>query len=314
MASFAAAAACATYALIRANAGGWSSAGVWWLLVLAVVLLAVFAAFEARSQHPMLDLALLRNRSFAGVLLAGFLLTFAAFAAFTYTSIWLQSVLGLSPIGAGLTGLPMSIMAFGVSAVLGPVLHGRRPDLVIGAGLLFTGLGGLLTAALVHGSAGWPALMPGFAVLGIGVGLATPILGSVSMSLVPAGRGGMAAGAVNTTRQLGFAFGIAALGNVFAARAQSSLSERGVPDAAHVAHAIAGGQTPGLLHAAPPAGKQLLGAAVHAAAVTGAQATFAVAGAVGILASLLVIVLMRPATAHAVRHDEHPLVPQPTRR
>jgi EmrB/QacA subfamily drug resistance transporter len=314
MASFTAAAACATYALIRANEDGWSGAGVWWLLALAAVLLAVFAAIEARSQHAMLDLGLLRNRSFVGVLLAGFLLTFAAFAAFTYTSIWLQSVLGLSPIAAGLTGLPMSITAFGVSAVLGRVLHGRRPDLVIGAGLLFVGIGGLLTAALMHGSAGWPALMPGFAVIGIGVGLATPILGSVSMSLVAPERGGMAAGAVNTTRQLGFAFGIAALGSVFAARAQSRLSGHGVPDAAHVARAIAGGRTPGLLHAAPSRGRELLDSAAHAAAVTGVQATYAVAGAVGILAGLLVIILMRPARTHAARQDERPPVPQPTRR
>jgi EmrB/QacA subfamily drug resistance transporter len=314
MASFTAAAACATYGLIRANEDGWSDAGVWWLLVLAAVLLAVFAAFEARTQHPVLDLALLRNRAFVGVLLAGFLLTFAAFATFTYTSIWLQSVLGLSPLGAGLTGLPMSITAFGVSAVLGRVLHGRRPDLVIGAGLLFIGLGGLLTAALVHGSAGWPALMPGFAVIGIGVGLATPILGSASMSLVPAQRGGMAAGAVNTTRQLGFAFGIAALGSVFTTRAQSSLSGRGLQDAAHVAHAIAGAQTPALLHAAPSNGRQLLDSAAHAAAVTGVQATFAVAGAIGVLASLLVIILMRPARARAAHQDERVPVPQPTSR
>ncbi|MEU7798824.1 MFS transporter [Micromonospora arborensis] len=314
MASFTAAAACATYALIRANEDGWSDAGVWWLLVLAVVLLAVFAAFEARSRHAMFDLALLRNRSFVGVLLAGLLLTFAAFAPFAYTMIWLQSVLGLSPIGAGLTGLPMSIIAFVVSAVLGRVLHGRRPDLVIGAGLLFIGLGSVITAALVHGSAGWSALVPGAMVVGIGVGLATPILGSISMSLVPADRGGMAAGAVNTTRQLGFAFGIAALGSVFAARAQGSLSGRDIPDAADVAHAIAGGQTPGLLHAAPSSGRQFLDSAAHAAAVTGVQATFAVAGAVGIIASLLVVILMRPARAHAIQEDEGPPVPQPVQR
>jgi EmrB/QacA subfamily drug resistance transporter len=314
MLSFTAAAACATYALIRANENSWSDTGVWWLLVLAAVLLAVFTAFEARSPHAMLDLALLRSRSFVGVLLAGFLLTFAAFAAFTYTSIWLQSVLGLRPIGAGLTGLPMSLTAFGVAAVLGRVLHGRRPDLVIGAGLLFVGIGSLLTAVLVHGSAGWPALMPGFAVIGIGVGLATPILGSVALSLVPAERGGMAAGAVNTTRQLGFAFGIAALGSVFAARAESSLSGRGVPDAAGVAHAIAGGQTPGLLLAAPPSGRQLLDSAAQAAAVTGVRGTFAVAGAVGVLAGLLVMILMRPARAGADRQDELPPVPQPAPR
>lgn len=120
----------------------------------------------------------------------------------------------------------------------------------------------------------------------------------------------MAAGAVNTTRQLGFA----ALGSVFTTRAQSSLSGRGVPDAAHVAHAIAGAQTPALLHAAPSNGRQLLESAAHAAAVTGVQATFAVAGAISILASLLVIIHMRPARAHAAHQDERPPVPQPTPR
>lgn len=313
IAGFTAAAACATYALIHANEHGWSDVGVWWLLVLAAVLLAGFAVFEARSPHAMFDLALLRNRAFLAVLLAGLLLTFAAFAPFAYTMIWLQSVLGLSPIGAGLTGLPMSITAFVVSAVLGRALHGRRPDLVIGAGLLFIGLGSVITAALVHGSAGWPALVPGSIVVGIGVGLATPILGSVSMSLVPAERGGMAAGSVNTTRQLGFAFGIAALGSVFAARAQSSLSGSGLPDAAHVARAIAGGQTPRLLHAAPSSGRQFLDSAAHAAAVAGVQGTFVVAGAVGIVAGLLVIILMQPARTHAARRDERLPVPQPTR-
>ncbi|MFC7385738.1 MFS transporter [Sphaerisporangium rhizosphaerae] len=314
IASFSAAAACGTYALIRANEEGWSDAAVWWLLVLAAALLAVFAVFEARSRHPMFDLRLLRDRSFAGVLLAGALMTFAAFAPFTYTSIWLQSVLGLTPIGAGLTGLPMSVMSFIVSALLGRALHGRRPDLVIGAGLLFVGLGCLLAAALVHGAAGWTALLPGFAVIGVGVGLATPILGSVSMSLVPPERGGMAAGAVNTTRQLGFALGIAALGSVFAARAQTGLSEHGLPQAARLARGIAGGQTPALLAAVPPAARQALDDAAHAAAVSGVQATYAVGGAAGVLAALLVVVLMRPARTPAARQDDRPPVAEPARR
>ncbi|WP_329109721.1 MFS transporter [Micromonospora sp. NBC_01699] len=311
MASFTAAAAAATYALIRANGAGWSDAGVWGLLGLAAVLLTVFVLVESRSRHAMFDLTLLGNRSFVGVLLAGALLTFAAFATFAYTSIWLQSVLGLSAIGAGLTGLPMSVMAFAVSAVLGRVLHGRRPDLVIGAGLLLVGLGSLLTAVLLRGSAGWPALVPGLAVIGAGVGLATPILGSAAMSLVPAVRGGMAGGAVNTARQLGYAFGVAALGSVFVARAQDSLSGRGIPDADRVAHAVAGGQTNNLLQAAPPDGRVLLDGATHAAAVTGVQATFAVAGAAGVLASLLVFVFMRPTGARITQREGRPSVPQP---
>ncbi|WP_074311389.1 hypothetical protein [Micromonospora cremea] len=160
----------------------------------------------------------------------------------------------------------------------------------------------------MHGPASWPALLPGLALIGVGVGLATPILGSVSMSLVPAERGGMAAGAVNTTRQLGFAFGIAALGSVFTAQAQATLAGRGIPDPAHAAHAIAGGQTPGLLRATPAAGRQLLDSAAHAAGVAGVQATFAVAGAAGVLASLLVAVLMRPGRPRAATPSERPPV------
>ncbi|MFK3983373.1 MFS transporter [Micromonospora sp. NPDC050397] len=310
MVGFSASAACATYALILANERGWADVAVWALFGLAAVLLTGFVMVESLSRHAMFDLRLLGDRSFVGVLLAGLLLTFAAFATYPYTSIWLQSVLGMSAIGAGLAGLPMSITAFVVSAVLGRVLHGRRPDLVIGAGLLLVGLGSLLTAVLVHGSAGWPELVPGLAVIGVGVGLATPVLASVAMSLVPAARGGMAAGAVNTARQLGFAFGVAALGSVFAARAQSVLSGRGVPDPGRVARAVAGGQTPELLHAAPSDGRTLLDGAAHAAAVSGVQATFAVAGAVGVAAALLVAVLMRPTAAR--REQERPPVPSPT--
>ncbi len=294
MVTFTAAAAGTTYAIIRASEEGWSNALTWWLLALAAVLLALFAGIESRSPHAMLDLALLRDRAFVGVLVTGVLLTFAAFSAFAYTSIWLQSVVGLSPIEAGLTGVPLSVMAFMVSASTGRLLHGVRPDRILGGGLLVVGLGDALAAGLVHGSASWPALIPGFVVIGIGVGIVTPALGSVSMALVPVRRGGMAAGAVNTARQLGFAFGIAVLGSVFAARAQRSLSGRGVEDAARTARAVAGGQTASLLHTAPPSTRHALDTAVHASAVTGVQGAFAVAAAAGLLAGVLVLVLMRP--------------------
>ncbi|MFI6158824.1 MFS transporter [Micromonospora haikouensis] len=290
---FAVAAGCATYALIRAAEADWSDAVVWAAAGAAAVLLAGFAVVEWRVRQPMFDLALLRDRAFVAVLLAGLLLTFAAFAPLAYSMIWLQSVLGLGPVGAGLTGLPMSVVAFVVSAVSGRALHGRRPGLVIGGGLLCVGVGSAVTAVLVRGAAGWPALVPGGAVIGVGVGLATPALGAVAMSLVPAARGGMAAGAVNTCRQLGFAFGIAALGSVFAAGARGVLQARGVADAAGVAHAVAGGRVSGLLGAVPPEGRELLAGATRAAAVGGLRASFAVAAGVGIGAGLLVLGLLR---------------------
>jgi hypothetical protein len=260
----------------------------------AAVLLAAFVTIELHSTHAMLDLSLLRSRAFVGILVGGLLLTFAAFSAFTYSSIWLQSVLGLSPIQAGLTGLPLSVMAFAVSASIGRRLHGTRPGPIIGGGLLFIGAGGLIGAALVHGGATWPALIPGFLAAGVGVGLATPTLGSAVMATVPAQRGGMAAGASNTTRQLGFALGIAALGSVFTARAHSVLADHGVPRADDAARAVAGGRSGELLRAVPAAAQHALDGAVHAAAVAGVQATLLVAGAVGMVAGVLVLVLMRP--------------------
>lgn len=80
MLTFTAAAGGATYALIRANTSGWASGGTWGILLVAVILLGLFVAVEARSDHAMLDLELLRRRSFVGILIGGLLMTFAAFS------------------------------------------------------------------------------------------------------------------------------------------------------------------------------------------------------------------------------------------
>jgi EmrB/QacA subfamily drug resistance transporter len=295
--AFTAAAASLTYGLIRSNEHGWAVVGSWAWLAAAPLLLALFVTIELRTAQPMLDLHLLRSRSFVGVLIAGLVLSLAAFSALTYVSIWLQTVQGLSPIQAGLTGLPLSLAAFIVSAAAGRMLHGAAAGPVIGGGIVLIGLGGLLGGALVHGSASWPALIPGYVLIGIGVGMSTPVLGSAAMSAVEVQRGGMAAGALNTTRQLGFAFGIAALGSVFAARASHVLADRGAPSPDGVAKALGGGQARRILAAAPARVRDTVDGGLHAAAVSGVQWTLLISGVVGVLAGLLVVVLMRQPPA-----------------
>lgn len=296
MAAFAVAAAAATYALIRANEHGWSDTGTWSMLALAVVALVVFVIVEKRSTDPIFDLALLRVRSFVGVLIAAAALFFAAFAVLMYTSIWLQAELGMSPIQTGLIGLPLSAMAFVVSGGFGRYLHGANAGRIIGAGLFIIGAGGVLGAVLVHGEAGWVALIPGFLVIGAGVGLATATLGSATMAAVEPHRGGMATGAVNTAQQLGMAFGIAALGSVFIARAQNVLADRAIPDPAEAARAVAGGRSGLLLAQAPDAVRATLADATRLAAVTGLQGALAVAGAVGLLGGVVALSLIRPVS------------------
>jgi EmrB/QacA subfamily drug resistance transporter len=293
MTTFAAAAGLLTYAMIRANDHGWASGSTAALVACSMVGLVAFVIVQARSPHAMFDLGLLRNRSFVGVLVASLAVSLASFSALTYTSIWLQSVLGLSPIESGLTGLPLSLAIFATSAALGRRLHGVHPGRVIGAGLLSIGFGGLLGLAFVRGDASWPSLVPGYLFIGIGAGLAIPASNATAMDAVPLQRAGMAGGSVRAVQQLGYAFGIALLGTVFAARAHQVLSGRGIPGAAATAHAVAGGQSPLLLQSAPADTRAALSQALHAAAVSGLQATLGLSGVVGLIAGCAVLVLIR---------------------
>ena len=294
MALFTLAAAALTFGLIRANDDGWLSAPVLSLIAGSAVALALFVAVESRSAGGMLDLSLLRRPAFVGILLGSLLANFAAFATFAYTSLWLQSVLGLSPIEAGLTGLPLSAASFVVSAGIGRFLHSRPPGPIISVGILLIGIGGLTCAFQIGPRSSWPALLVGFILIGIGVGLSTPTLSSSAMATVPLWRGGMAAGAVTTMRQLGFTLGVAVLGTLFATRARQQISDAGVPNARGVAHSLTSGQGQQLLaHAG--AGRSNLESILRSASASGIDLAFWVSGVAGLLGALAVFLLVRPA-------------------
>jgi EmrB/QacA subfamily drug resistance transporter len=221
--AFTGSAAAVTYALIQSNADGWTSATVLGLFAFAAVALIAFVVIELRTKDPLLDLSLLRNPSFAALMIAGMLLSAGAFAHLTYTSIWLQSFLGLSPIKAGLAVSPLALTAFVVAGFGGKHLGKLAPQWPIGLGLALIGAG-TLTLMIVNGSSSWPALVPGLLIAGVGVGMCTPVLTSATMSTVPHQRAGMAGGALNTFRQLGYALGIAVLGTVFAHQSSTPAS------------------------------------------------------------------------------------------
>lgn len=299
--AFTLAAGAATYALVRVSDVGWTSTATIATLVGAVVALAAFVAIERRTAEPLFDLQLLRRPSFVGILIGALLLSVSAFGSLVYVSLWLQSVLGMSAIGAGFVTLPLSGGAFVVSLLVGRMLHGASARWAIGGGLLLIGVGGLMQVG-VDGGSRWPSVLAGLAVTGIGVGLATPTLVSAAMGSVPHDRGGMAAGAVNTARQLGLAMGIAILGSIFSSRIEHALQQHGVADPGGAAHAIGSGAGHALLRAVPSDQRGALDALIHDAAGSGLSTVFLVAGLSGIVAGLAVIVLLReraPRTAGA---------------
>jgi EmrB/QacA subfamily drug resistance transporter len=305
MALFTVAAGALTFGLIRANDDGWLSVPVIGLVAGSAVALTLFFLVESRSTTGMLDLSLLRRRAFVGILIGSLLANFAAFASFAYTSLWMQSVLGLGPIQAGLTGLPMSVASFAVSAGIGRFLHTRAPGPIIGTGILLIGLGGACCALQIGPHSSWPALMIGFVLIGVGVGLSTPTLSSSAMATVPLWRGGMAAGAVTTMRQLGFTLGVAVLGTLFATRARQHITDAGVPNPHAVAHGLTSGQGQQML-ARAGSGRSALEGVLRSASAVGLDLAFWVSAAGGIIGAVAVFLLVRTGRENEVKPEVQP--------
>jgi EmrB/QacA subfamily drug resistance transporter len=231
-------------ALLRGNEEGWGSTLIVGLLVGSVALFAAFILVEARQKHPMLPLRLFRTPAFTGVQLASFAISGSMFALFLYLTLYMQNILGLSPLEAGVRYLPLTIVSFIVAPLAG-VLMSRLPARgMLAAGLLMVGIGLILIAGVEQGDE-WTGLLGGFVIAGAGIGLVNPVIANVAVSVVPPEQSGMASGINDTFRQVGIAVGIAAYGALFLARTESEISEQ-VPgtDAHGLAEAVSSGNLP----------------------------------------------------------------------
>jgi len=202
------------FALVRGNAEGWGSPLIVSFLAGAVVLLCAFVVAERVQDRPMFDLTLLRKPAFAGASIAAFALSASLFSMFLYMTLYLQNALGYSPLQAGLRFLPVTLLSFIVAPIAGKLSTRLPVRLMIGAGLVFVGVGLLLMAHL-DANSDWTALLPGFLFAGVGVGLINPPLASTAVGVVPPARAGMGSGINSTFRQIGIATGIAGLGALF---------------------------------------------------------------------------------------------------
>jgi EmrB/QacA subfamily drug resistance transporter len=202
------------FALVRGNDKGWGSTEIVSLLAIAAVLMAAFVTIERRVAEPMLPLGLFRRGAFTGVQLAAFAISASMFSLFLYLTLYLQDFLGYSAIGAGLRYLPITVGAFVLAPISGAALAKVQARYLMAAGLGLTGVGLLLMGGLELAS-GWTALLLGFIVAGIGVGLVNPVIADVALSVVPKEKSGMAAGINDTFRQVGVAVGTAAWGAIF---------------------------------------------------------------------------------------------------
>src|SRR5437763_3123855 len=255
-ASFTAALFLLVLALIRGDTLGWGSTTIVSLFAGSAVLLGLFVVSQMVQENAMFDVSLFRKPTFTGAGVVAFAVSASLFAMFLYLTLFLLTILGLSPLQTGLRFLPTTLVMFVAATVSGNVTERVAVLLLLSAGLAFVG-GGLLLMSGLNASSGWTALLAGFSVAGAGVGLINPPLASTAIGVVPPERSGMASGINSTFRQVGIATGIAALGAIFESQLSSRLAPAlaGTPVAGHahsLAHAVAGGGAQSVLATVPP--------------------------------------------------------------
>jgi EmrB/QacA subfamily drug resistance transporter len=228
------------FALVQGNEKGWGSTRILAYLIGSAVLLALFVIVERSQRRPMLDLTLFRRPAFAGASIVALSVSASMFAMFLYLTLYIQDVLGYSPLQAGLRFLPVTLLSFAVAPVAGRLSVRVPVRLLLGAGLLLVS-GGLLAMTAITAGSGWTTLIPGFVLAGAGIGLINPPLASTAIGVVHHTRSGMASGINNTFRQVGIATGIAGLGAVF----QHEVTRK---TTAALAEAPAGHQVLGAVH------------------------------------------------------------------
>ena len=199
-------------ALLRGNEDGWSSAIILAELGAAAAFFAAFIAIERRVSEPLLPLGLFRSPAFTGAQVGAFAISASFFAVFIYTTLYLQQVLGLSAIEAGLVYLPGTVAMFITSGATANLSEkGVHPGILISGGLALIAIGmALLTMAAVDSN--WTVALPGSILGMIGTGMFNPAVIAVALGSAPAEKSGLAAGVNDTFRQAGIALGVAALG------------------------------------------------------------------------------------------------------
>lgn len=222
-----------TFALVEANQYGWTSTLILSLFAISVAGLALFVWIESRRRAPMLDLSLFRSRTFAGANIVAFLVTLAMFGVFFFMSLFVQRILGYSPVEAGAIFLPMTLLIIVVAPIAGRLSDRIGSRWLMAGGLTLEAISLLLFSALDARSGFWD-MLPGLVIGGLGIASVMTPMTAAAMGSVPVAKAGVSSGVLNTFRQVGGALGIAMMGAILTSRESSSLASGHSLDAAFV--------------------------------------------------------------------------------
>jgi EmrB/QacA subfamily drug resistance transporter len=213
-----------TYGFIEANNYGWGSARILGAFAIGLAALAAFVVLELNQRLPMLDVSLFRNRTFAGANTAMLFVGVAMFGLFFYVSLYMQQVLGFSPVEAGATFLPMTILVIVLAPLAGKLADRFGSRWLVGGGMTLLTLSLLWYSHLGRHESFW-ALLPGLLIGGLGMSATMTPTTAAAMSAVAIDKAGVGSAVLNSMRQVGGSFGIAVMGAIVASVRSDSLTK-----------------------------------------------------------------------------------------
>src|SRR5712691_10549843 len=213
------------YAITQSGRYGWGSGRTLGVIAAAVALLAAFGWWERRHAEPLMRFGILRTKTVAGANVGGLILGTATFSLFLMLTLYMQQVLGYSPMKTGVAYLAVAGSAILWSAVAAQLVNriGVKPVLVTGMVALTSGLV-YFTQVSVHGTY-LSDLLPGFLLVGVGLGFSFVPISIAALAGVRPAEAGLASGLFNTTQQIGGALGIAVLSTIATSRTSHALAD-----------------------------------------------------------------------------------------
>ena len=202
-------------ALVEGNSWGWGSTEIIGLLALAALALPAFVFVENRVKAPMVQFDLLSDRNFLAAVCVAMIISFGMLGVFFFLALYMQDILGYSPLEAGVRFLPSTLMIVGVAPVAGP------RSLIVGGMLMIAASLYTFTGIAVDSS--YLELLPGFMLLGIGIAMTMSPMTSAAMNAVPVQKAGIASGVLSMFRMVGGSLGVAVTGAIFQGLVTSKL-------------------------------------------------------------------------------------------
>jgi EmrB/QacA subfamily drug resistance transporter len=220
------------YAITKAGQDGWLAGRTVGFFAASLALLVGFVIWELRHPEPLMRLGILRIKTVSGANVAGFILGTATFSMFLMLTLYMQQVLGYSPLKTGVAYLAVAGGAIVTSAIAAQIVTriGVKPALVIGMTSLTAGLV-YFTQVSVEGSY-LGDLLPGFLLVAVGLGFSFVPISIAALAGIQPHEAGLASGLINTSQQIGGALGIAALATIATSRTSDAIARGSTqPDA-----------------------------------------------------------------------------------